>query len=487
MRSANFLTLLFFAFFSFAQSQLLPGNKPNEQQKIQIQRAYGMFIHFGLNTFNEIEWSDGTLPVSSFNPDQLDCDQWVKTAKEAGFRYIILVTKHHDGFSLWNSKYTEYDVASSPVKTDIVKAVADACKKYGLQLGFYYSLWDRHEPKHNDKNPQVYVDFMKNQLTELLTNYGNIIEVWFDGGWAKKDDDWHIPEVYAHIKKLQPNCQVTVNHTIGTWGNITKIRQPVEMKEGDPIRFFPVDFRTKDPNLARWDDPKLYKYKDDLYYLPFEHTICLSDRWNWFQKKDIMPARTVDELEELFYWGTANDNILIMNVPPDQHGLIRENERLHILELADRLGIRNGKAELPKAKTNLLFNKPATVNDASGSTKNPISFINDYSLETWWQATEKQPTIEFDLQKDTSFTKVVLMEWPDFVDLKDGFSQIRKFTVEDYVIEYFVNNQWKALYRGSEIGACKTLRLPEKITASKLRIVIKQASAVPKISHVALY
>lgn len=136
MRSANFLTLLFFAFFSFAQSQLLPGNKPNEQQKIQIQRAYGMFIHFGLNTFNEIEWSDGTLPVSSFNPDQLDCDQWVKTAKEAGFRYIILVTKHHDGFSLWDSKYTEYDVASSPVKTDIVKAVADACKKYGLQLGF---------------------------------------------------------------------------------------------------------------------------------------------------------------------------------------------------------------------------------------------------------------------------------------------------------------------------------------------------------------
>lgn len=328
---------------------------------------------------------------------------------------------------------------------------------------------------------------MKNQLTELLTNYGNIIEVWFDGGWAKKDDDWHIPEVYAHIKKLQPNCQVTVNHTIGTWGNITKIRQPVEMKEGDPIRFFPVDFRSKDPNLARWDDPKLYKYKDDLYYLPFEHTICLSDRWNWFQKKDIMPARTVDELEELFYWGTANDNILIMNVPPDQHGLIRENERLRILELADRLGIRNGKAELPKAKTNLLFNKPAIVNDASGSTKNPISFINDYSLETCWQATEKQPTIEFDLQKDTSFTKVVLMEWPDFVDLKDGFSQIRKFTVEDYVIEYFVNNQWKALYRGSEIGACKTLRLPEKITASKLRIVIKQASAVPKISHVALY
>lgn len=487
MKSVCFLAFSFFVFVLFAQSQPLPGNKPNAQQKMQIQRGYGMFIHFGLNTFNETEWSDGTLPVSSFNPGQLDCDQWVKTAKEAGFRYVILVTKHHDGFCLWNSKYTEYDVASSPVKTDIIKAVAEACKKYGIQLGLYYSLWDRHEPKHNDKNPQVYVDYMKSQLTELLTNYGNIIEIWFDGGWAKKDHDWHIPEVYAHIKKIQPNCQVTVNHTIGTWEKITAIRQPVDMKEGDPIRFFSVDFRTKDPNLARWDDPKRYKHKDNLYYLPFEHTLCLSDRWNWFQKKDIMPARTVDELEELFYWSTANDNILIINVPPDQDGLIRENERLRMLELADRLGIRNGRAVIPKGKVNLLFNKPVTVNDSSGSTKNPVSFINDYSLETWWQATEKQPTIEFDFQKNTLFTKMVLMEWPDFVDLKDGFSQIRKFTVQDYVIEYFVNNQWNALYRGGEIGACKTLRFPEAITASKLRIIIKEASAKPKICHVALY
>lgn len=484
---AIFLVVSFILIIQNTSAQILPSTQPNASQKQQIARGYGMFMHFGVNTFNETEWSDGTLPAYSFNPDKLDCDQWIKTAKEAGFRYVILITKHHDGFCLWNSKYTDYDVASSPVKTDIVKAVADACKKYGIQLGFYYSLWDRHEPSHNDKNPQVYVDYMKNQLTELLKNYGSIIEIWFDGGWAKKDEDWHIPEIYAHIKKLQPNCQVTVNHTIGTWGNITKIRQPIEMQEADPVRFFPVDFRTKDPNLVRWDDPKLYKYNNQLYYLPFEHTLCLSDRWNWFQKKEIMPARSVDELEELFYWCTANNNILIVNVPPDQHGQIRENERLTMLALADRLGIRNGKNVLPKLKTNLLFNKPVTVTDTSGKTKHPVAFINDYSLESWWQATDKKPIVEIDLQKNTSFNKLVLMEWPDFIDLKDGFSQIRKFRVQDYIIEILSNNQWKAIYRGNEIGACKTLRFPETITASKLRIVINQASASPKISHVALY
>lgn len=306
MLQAKLLFSLFILLSTFAFGQIVPSQVPNNLQKQQINRTYGMFIHFGINTFNEKEWSDGTLPASSYNPDQLDCDQWVKTAKEAGFKYIILITKHHDGFCLWDSKYTDYDVASSPVKTDVVKAVANACKKYGLQLGLYYSLWDRHEPTHKEKDPSAYVQYMKNQLTELLTQNGEIIEIWFDGAWAKKDEDWQIPEIYDLIKKLQPKCLVTVNHTIGHWENITKIRQPKDMTEGDPIRFFPVDFRTKDPNIARWDDPKLYTYKNQKYYLPFEHTICLSERSNWFQKKQIMPTRSIDELEELFYWCTSN-------------------------------------------------------------------------------------------------------------------------------------------------------------------------------------
>lgn len=120
--------------------EIVPSQQPNATQKAMQKRGYGMFIHFGVNTYGETEWSDGTIPVEKYNPTRLDCDQWVRVARDAGFRYVLLITKHHDGFCLWDSQYTDYDVASSPVKTDVVGAVAKACKKYGLQFAIYYSL-----------------------------------------------------------------------------------------------------------------------------------------------------------------------------------------------------------------------------------------------------------------------------------------------------------------------------------------------------------
>ena len=332
-----------------------PPVKLSPAQLDQLQRGCGMFIHFGINTFNETEWSDGSLPASSYQPTELDCDQWIKVAKDAGFRYVILTTKHHDGFCLWDSKYTDYDVAASPVKMDVVGEVAKACKKYGLKLGLYYSLWDRHEPCYKDT--KKYVQYMKNQLTELMTNYGEICELWFDGGWDKPETAWDIPDIYQCVKKLQPKCLITVNHTIGTPGNHHKLREPVDYTYGDPIRFFPVDFRIKDPNLARWDDPKFYEFEGKMYYLPFEHTLCLSDRTNWFQKAGIIPDRQVDELEALFYWCTANNNVMILDVPPDNKGKIRLNDQERIFELADRLGIKGGHAKLPSGPVNLTFKK----------------------------------------------------------------------------------------------------------------------------------
>ena len=129
----------------FAQKIILPqpGNSPSKAQQKQIDRKYGMFIHFGINTFHDEEWTDGSKPASSYNPETINADQWIKAAKEAGMKYVILITKHHDGFCLWDSKYTDYDVASSPNPTNVVEAVAKACKKYDIGLGLYYSLWDR--------------------------------------------------------------------------------------------------------------------------------------------------------------------------------------------------------------------------------------------------------------------------------------------------------------------------------------------------------
>ncbi|MBL7727135.1 MAG: alpha-L-fucosidase [Dinghuibacter sp.] len=458
-------------------------NRPSKLQLSQIARGYGMFIHFGINTFNETEWSDGKLPAQSFNPTELNCDQWVHTAKEAGFRYVILVAKHHDGFCLWNSRYTDYDVASATVKTDIVTEVSKACKKYGLAMGLYYSLWDRHEPAHNNKNPQLYVNYMKNQITELLTGYGKICELWFDGGWAKRDADWHLAELYGHIKKLQPNCLVTVNHTIKMAGQ-NRAMLPSDMQQGDTIRYYPVDFRTKDPNMTRWDDPKLYWYNDTLRYLPFEHTICLSDRWNWFQKKASLPVRSLDELEELFYLGTANNNMLIVNIPPDQTGRLRQHEVNQVLALADRLGIRGGNKQLPAAPVNLAFGNHVTASNEQ--EKNNAALANDYSIETFWMAEKDTASLTIHFDSNVTFNRILLLEKYNEKQLGDGFSVQHLFAIEAYSIETYNGICWTTIFMGNEIGACKTIHLPVQHTAQKIRLQVSKAKQPAGIYHFAV-
>lgn len=469
---------------SFVCQQIVAQNKyakPSKLQLSQINRGYGMFIHFGINTFNEIEWSKGNLSAASFNPTNLDCDQWIKTAKDAGFRYVILITKHHDGFCLWDSKFTNYDVGEATVKTDIIAEVSKACKKYGLELGLYYSLWDRHEPSHNNANPQLYVDYMKNQITELLTNYGKICELWFDGGWAKKDADWHLQEVYRHIKKLQPKCLVTVNHTIQVAGQ-KKAKLPRDMQTGDSIRYYPVDFRTKDPNMARWDDPKLYLYNDTLRYLTFEHTICISDRWNWFQKKANLPVRELDELEEAFYLGTANNNILIVNIPPDQTGQLRQHEVNQILALADRLGIRGGKKKLPTAPRNLSFAKPITASNTQD--KSDAKLANDFSIETYWMAAKDTASLIIDFEKEEIFDRISLFEKYDSKSLGDEFSVQHTFAIEEYCVDIFDGTKWITIFMGDKIGACKIIQLPTKHKAKKLKLQILKASKPAGVFHI---
>lgn len=461
---------------------ITPGKEQRAAQRDQIKRGYGMFIHFGINTFNEIEWSNGSLPVTSYNPTDLDCDQWIKVAKEAGFRYVILVTKHHDGFSLWDSKFTDYDVASSPVKTDVVSEVAKACKKYGLKLGLYYSLWDRHEPSY--KNSKEYNRYMQNQLTELMTNYGEICELWFDGGWDKKSDEWDLPGIYKYVKEMQPNCLITVNHTIGKPTNRNTIQLPEHYKEGDPIRYFPVDFRIKDPNFARWDDPKYYERNGKLYYLAFEHTICLSDRWNWFQKKNVLAARPLDELEELFYWGTANDNIMIINIPPDLTGKIRTNEKLRILELADRLGIRDGKGKLPSGPINFTFNQK--IRASSESKEHTATKATDFSLESYWMANDSIADLEITFDNPISFDRISILENATLKDLGDNFSKLRIFTIKEFELQSFHEGVWDTFYKGDFIGACKLIHLPSEIKVEKLRLKILQSDGIPAISHLAV-
>lgn len=318
-----------------------PSVTPSKAQKAQIARRYGMFIHFGINTFHNEEWTDGSKPASSYSPPQVDADQWICSARDAGMKYVILITKHHDGFCLWDSRYTTYDVATSGNPTNVVEAVAKACKKYGIGLGLYYSLWDRKQNADvkDDKLDAAYNEYMIAQLKELLTitkKYTHVVEFWFDGGWTKPNYRWPVMEIYQTIKSAEPNCQIGINWSIGHPSNPDKHAVlPGEQQTGYPIRYFPSDFRLGDPYLPTDNDPKTFTHDGKQYYMPWESTVCISQRW--FYHTQDTTYKSVDELEKLYRQCTKNDNILILNCPPNREGRLRDRDVELLKELRQRI------------------------------------------------------------------------------------------------------------------------------------------------------
>lgn len=322
-----------------------PSLVPNEGQKAQIERKFGMFLHFGINTFNNTEWSNGKLSISSYRPTAIDADSWVKTAYEAGMNYVVLITKHHDGFCLWDTNSTTYSVNYSPNKTDVVKAVASACKKYGVKLGLYYSLWDRHEVCY--KKHEAYVEYMENHLTELMDGrYGEIVELWLDGAWDKPCRKWQLDRLYAHVKKMQPLCQIGVNHTVGIYsekkGGPEERFLPENYQDRDPLRMFPSDFRLWDPNMCRIDDPKIYTFNGKEYYLPFEQTICSRKEFSWFycDGYENKPLTDASEVIKNYRILERCDNLMVVNLPPNKDGKLVLSDVENLMTIADALNIR---------------------------------------------------------------------------------------------------------------------------------------------------
>ena len=220
----NFIILILIVFIHFSCNDSFdPVNPiPSERPKIWQEMEYYAFIHFNMNTFTNLEWGYGNESPSTFNPTELDTDQWARIIKESGMKGIVITAKHHDGFSLWPSNYTEHSVKNSPWKNgkgDLIKELQNSCEKFDLKLGIYLSPWDRNHSEYGTEN---YIKYFRNQLTELLTNYGEIFEVWFDGAnggsgfYGGADDirkvdkktyyDW--PNTYSLIRKLQPNAVI---------------------------------------------------------------------------------------------------------------------------------------------------------------------------------------------------------------------------------------------------------------------------------------
>jgi alpha-L-fucosidase len=300
--------------------------------------GYGMFIHFGVNTFSGEAWGDGHFPASEFNPGKLNPAQWAEVAVEAGMRYAVLTTKHHDGFCLWPSEHTDYSVRNSACRRDIVAEYVEAFRKAGLQVGLYYSLWDRNFPAYDDD--ALYAGYMKNQLTELLTNYGPILELWFDGGWDKDhptrdwpyekawDDDplvgpitgqrWRWREVYEHIHALQPECLVIQNSSSDRPGT---------------VKYPPVDVRTSEHFDFIWQG-RICEVDNAASYLPLEYCTTLTPDWFWAEQRTAWAHPSAGTIADWYRRARANRANLLLNVGPDKDGIIPDYHRSFLREAA---------------------------------------------------------------------------------------------------------------------------------------------------------
>lgn len=289
---------------------------PTPAQLRWQQLEFGAFVHFGINTFAGKEWSDGTIPASSFNPTDLDAGSWVRVAKDAGARYLILTAKHHDGFCLWPTATTDYSVAASPWrggKGDVVRDVAEACAEQGIGLGLYLSPWDRNAECYSD--PVAYDDFYIQQLRELCTGYGPLMELWFDGaGSVGREYDWD--RIMAVVREHQPDAMIfnMGQPTIRWVGNENGLA-------ADPVNYV-VD-RTSD---TQYTDSS--SELSGQRYLPPECDVSL--RRGWFWHPDDKP-KTTEHLLAIYYQSVGMGANLLLNLPPDTRGRIPDGD-IQVLE-----------------------------------------------------------------------------------------------------------------------------------------------------------
>ena len=446
---------------------LPPATAPNAGQQAMSARKYGMFCHFGINTFQDQQWTDGTASPSTFTPTAVDVEQWVRTAYLSGMTYILVIAKHHDGFCMWPSAYTSYGVASSPVPTDVLQLASAACAKYGIKLAIYYSLWDRNwnsgamratSVDLTSEQSAAYLAYMKNQFAELFTNYGPVCELWLDGSWVAPAEDWHLPELYDYVKQLQPNCQIA--------SNITIVNPPASQNAGDAIQYFPSDFRLNDPDLPKFPDPKTFTYGGNTYYLPFEATITLSSQNFWFYDTRETASKSLTTLENWWNTATAQNNLLVLNAAPNRNGVLLTWDIATLTQLAKRLGLEPGgnfPANLATAATatasSVYNNDTAGYGPALATDENPDS--------RWAAATGTTACwLQLDFGTPTTFSRVIANEY---------LTRIQSFNLQSWD-----GSSWQTITTGTTIGESARIDFPA-VTTTKLRLNILAASDSPSL------
>ena len=427
---------------------------PTPQQLAWQQMELTAFLHFGINTFTGREWGDGTEDPALFNPSQLDAEQWVRTLKDAGFKMVLLTAKHHDGFCLWPTKTTTHSVASSSWKNgkgDVVKELRDACDKYGMKFGVYLSPWDRNASCYGD-SPK-YNQFFIQQLTELLTNYGEVHEVWFDGAngegpnGKKQVYDWDA--FYKTIQKLQPKAVMAIMGDDVRWvGNEKGIGRETEwnatvLTPGIYARSEENNKRlgvfSKAEDLGSRD---ILKNATELFWYPSEVDVSIRPGW-FYHKEEDDKVKSLKHLADIYFQSVGYNSVLLLNIPPDRRGLINEADVTRLKEFAE-------------------YRKQAFADDRVKEGQ-----------KLWEAISNGERT--YKLKSGSEINVVMLQE-----DIARG-QRVEAFSVEAQTAD-----GWKEIAQGTTVGYKRLLRFPD-VKANQLRIKIKSCRLTANISRVAAF
>ena len=458
---------------------------PSPRQLAWQDLEYTAFIHFGMNTFTEREWGMGTEDPAWFNPTELDAGQWTKVLSEAGMRMVVMNAKHHDGFCNWPSAYTVHSVKNSPWREgqgDLIREVAEACREYGLKFGVYLSPWDRHEPTYGT---DAYNDHFVNQLTELLTQYGQVDEVWFDGACGEGPNgkrqvyDWL--RYYQTIRKLQPQAVIAIMgpdvRWVGTesgygrateWSvvpyTLTNTDQIAEGSQQEPTNgvFVPAGDMMEQDLGSR---SRIIQAPALIWY-PSEVDVSIRPGWFYHSEQDNR-VKTPEKLLDIWFSSVGQNSLLLLNIPPDKRGLIHEND-------ADALlGFKSLRDNI--FGSNLAAGATVTASSSTFGLK-PFNVLTPGRKKFWMaKKGETNGWLEFGLDGEKSF---------DCLELRENIEYGQR--IEQFSLEIWKENRWREVTRATTVGYSRLIRfLP--VTASKVRIRIIQARNTPTISFAGLY
>ena len=406
---------------------------------------FGVFFHFGIRAFypGHDDWDGKEMDMAAFNPESLDCEQWIKTAKAGGAKYTVLTCKHHDGFALWPTKYSKYSVAGTPWKNgkgDVVREYVDACRKYGMKVGLYYSPAQWGKYAIDFKCGKEYDDYFINQITELLTNYGKIDYLWFDGCGSEKHE-FDMPRIVGEIGRLQPDI---LTYSSPKWAQGIKW---VGNEDGYASLNNPLMVNTADFSVKQHEVDLL----PEKVFLPSDCDCMIRDLWFYDNNEESL--KSLDELFGMYEMSVGHGSNFLLNIGPDNRGLLPDADVKRFLELGDKIKKAYGQ-ELPY-----------TDIEKAGDT---YTMVHKELENSDW---ENPDTAKLS-------NTVVLRE-----DLTKG-QKIESFSVYAYLPHY--QDKKIQVFEGKTVGH-KVICKFSPIRASKYEVVINSASGEHKLRDIKAY